>query len=236
MDWTLRTELLFGADGLAALQAARVTVVGVGGVGAYAAEMLVRSGVGHLTVIDNDEVGESNINRQLLALHSTVGRPKVEVLKERLLDINPSLDLSAVREYVNEQNVASVVPTEGFVVDAIDTLSPKISLIQHCLKNGLHLVSAMGAGAKTDATMIRVADISKTRECPLAHMLRKRLHKLGIFSGFDAVFSLEKPRENAVVLEESRNKKSQVGTVSYMPSVMGCVCAQVVIERIVGIR
>ena len=278
--WTERTELLLGTEGLEKLAASRVAVVGVGGVGAAAAEMLVRAGIGHIVIIDNDDVSESNINRQLLALHSTVGQPKVEVLRSRLLDINPELDLIVVQEYLTEDalrtedspdklplrsipptvcDVPSELASSGslplscprvdtassgessvrkalsgvdFVVDAIDTLSPKIALIQFCLSNGIPLVSSMGSGAKLDVTAVRIADISKTYECPLAHMLRKRLHKVGIRSGFKAVFSVEKPLEGATVLEESRNKKSQVGTISYLPTVFGCACAQVAIQTL----
>lgn len=230
-DWQERTLMLLGEEAMRKLADASVTIVGAGGVGGYAAEMLTRAGVGHITVIDNDEVGKTNINRQLLALHSTVGRPKVEVLGERLLDINPGLDVRIVKEYIHEDNMV-IGPTD-FVVDAIDTLSPKIALIQFCLKNGIPLVSSMGSGAKMDATAVRIADISKTYQCPLAHMLRKRLHKLGIHEGFQAVFSAELPHRESLVIEESRNKKSQVGTISYLPAVFGCVCAQAAIEHII---
>lgn len=236
--WTQRTELLFGPEAVSRLLTARVAVVGLGGVGAAVAEMLARSGVGHIALIDSDEVSESNINRQLPALHSTVGQPKCEVLARRLCDINPDIDLHVVREYLHEGNIASVLSAfqPDRVVDAIDTLSPKIALIQFCLKENIPLVSSMGSGAKVDATRIRVADISKTRMCPLAHMLRKRLHKLGISSGFTAVFSEEPPMRESVVLEESRNKKSQVGTASWLPTVFGCVCAQTTVCSIVGIE
>lgn len=230
--------MLVGREGIDRLRAATVMVVGVGGVGGYAAEMLVRAGVGHLVIVDSDEVGLTNINRQLLALHSTVGRSKVEVLRERLMDINPELEIRVVATYVHEDNMVQVfgdAPVD-MVVDAIDTLSPKIALIQYCLSHGIPLVSSMGAGAKVDATAVRIADISKTYQCPLAHMLRKRLHKLGIHSGFQAVFSAELPHRESLVLEESRNKKSQVGTMSYMPAVFGCACAQAVITRISGIQ
>lgn len=237
-DWQVRTGLLVGEEGLERLSRAHVVVVGIGGVGSAAAEMLVRAGVGRITVIDSDTVSDSNRNRQLLALVSTVGKNKCEVLRARLSDINPDVAVNIVPEYISETNIPSVFEglNPDFVVDAIDTLSPKIALIQYCLKNGLPLVSSMGSGAKTDATAVRVADISQTRQCPLAHMLRKRLHKLGIFEGFQAVFSVEEPRRESVVLEESRNKKSQVGSISYLPVVFGCVCAQVVICRIAGIE
>ena len=232
--------MLLGLEGLGRLRAAAVAVVGCGGVGAAAAEMLARAAVGHIALIDSDNVSETNINRQLPALHSTVGLPKTRVLGERLKDINPDLDLVTVDDYLTEDNVSAILGglfpgLDLFVVDAIDTLSPKISLIQHCLSAGIPMVSSMGAGAKVDATAVRVADISKTYECPLAHMLRKRLGRLGIRTGFPAVFSTEVPRKESIIIEETRNKKSQVGTISYLPTVFGCVCAQTAIKHIVGI-
>lgn len=233
--WQERTELLLGPE-LGKLGASSVLVVGAGGVGACAAEMLVRAGVGHLTVVDSDKVSWSNINRQLPALHSTVGRSKTGVLSERLKDINPSLDLQVIGSFLCEENIPQLLGGRAFdcVVDAIDTLSPKIALIQFCLSQGLPLVSSMGSGAKLDATAVRIADISKTRMCPLAHQLRKRLHRLGITEGFLAVYSEEKPVEDAMIPEESRNKRSNVGTISYLPVVFGCVCAQAVIGILTG--
>ena len=234
-NWLERTEMLLGTACMEKLHLAHVTVVGVGGVGAYAAEMLARAGIGHLTIVDSDTVGLSNINRQMLALHSTVGEKKVDVLGRRLLDINPELELNCIPEYISEENISALLPASDVVVDAIDTLSPKIALIQYCIRMKIPLVSSMGSGAKFDVTGIRIADISKTRMCPLAHMLRKRLHKLGIISGFTAVYSEEPPRKDTVVIEESRNKKSQVGTISYLPAAFGCACAQAAILRIAGI-
>ena len=230
--------MLFGEEGCSRLKAATVVVVGVGGVGGFAAEMLARAGVGHLVVVDSDEVSVTNRNRQILALTSTVGRPKCEVLKERLEDINPEIKVTTISSYVTGENNDDLFDgiDADFLVDAIDTLTPKIYLIKYCLDRGIPMVSSMGAGAKTDATAVRIADISETRMCPLAHMLRKRLHKIGIFTGFKAVFSIEEPRRESVVIEESRNKKSQVGTVSYLPSVFGAACAQVAILQIVGIQ
>lgn len=237
MDWTERTALLLGADGLARLQASKVLVVGCGGVGAFAAEMLARAGVGHLILLDNDLISDSNRNRQLPALTSTVGMKKCGVLAARLKDINPELDVKVLDDYLTENNIKELIPRDlDFVVDAIDTLSPKIALIQFCLAGGIRLVSSMGSGAKYDATKVRIADISETNMCPLAHMLRKRLHKLGIRSGFLAVYSEEPPCRESMVLEESRNKKSQTGTISYLPAVFGCVCAQAVITRIAGVE
>ena len=233
--WQERTALLFGEEGLSRLQAAHVLIVGVGGVGGAAAEMIARSAVGHIILVDADSIEPSNINRQLPALHSTLARGKCEVVAERIRDINPAAAVDIIPEYICEDNIDTLLGTlkPDFVVDAIDTLSPKIALIQWCLKNGFRLVSSMGSGAKTDATKVRLADISKTRECPLAHQLRKRLHRLGITDGFLAVYSEERPDREAVVLEEGRNKKSNVGTVSYLPAVFGCVCAQAVVCGIV---
>jgi len=230
--WTERTQMLLGAETMQRLRQGCAVITGVGGVGAYAAEMLVRAGIGHLVIIDSDSVSETNLNRQLLALRSTLGRPKCTVLRERLLDINPELEIRIIEEYICEDNVAALLDPlpADVVIDAIDTLSPKIALIQYCLKRGLRLVSSMGAGAKLDATAVRIDDISKTRECPLAHALRKRLHRLGIHSGFTAVYSTEKPHKESVVLEESRNKRSQVGTISYLPAVFGCACAQAALQ------
>ena len=234
--WQQRTSLLLGPEGLGRLAAARVLVVGLGGVGAAAAEMLARAGVGHLTLVDSDTVSPTNINRQLPALHSTVGRLKADVVGERLMDINPELDLRLVKEFIDEENIPSLLDRNyDYAVDAIDTLSPKTALVRWCLGNGIPLVSSMGSGAKTDATLVRVADISKTRMCPLAYMMRKRLRRLGIEKGFLAVYSEEKPVEGAMVMEESRNKRSNVGTLSYLPAVFGCVCAQTAITAIAGI-
>ena len=237
-NWQERTEMLFGKEGCEKLKAAMVVVVGVGGVGGFAAEMLARAGVGHLVVVDSDDVSVTNRNRQILALTSTVGRPKCEVLKERLLDINPEITITTIDSYVTGENNDELFGNlnPDFLVDAIDTLTPKIYLIKYCLDRGIPMVSSMGAGAKIDATAVRIADISETRMCPLAHMLRKRLHKLGIFTGFQAVFSIEEPRRESVTIEESRNKKSQVGTISYLPAVFGAACAQVAIRHIVGIQ
>ncbi len=231
-DWSERTAPLLGEEKLRMLRDARVLVVGLGGVGAYAAEMIARAGVGRMTIADADTVSPSNINRQLIALHSTVGRSKTELMAERLLDINPDLELRAVDRFIKDDETYALLDSARFdyVVDAIDTLSPKLALIKGALDRGIPLVSSMGAGAKTDPTRMEIADISKTHHCPLAHMLRKRLHKLGIRSGFRAVFSAEPVREGAVVLCEEQNKKSNMGTISYIPALFGIGCASVVIR------
>ena len=171
-----------------------------------------------------------------MATTQTIGRPKVDVLKKRLLEISPDAEIDARHEIFCEATASSFhLDDYDYIVDAIDSVADKALLINMATRTKAVLVSSMGAGAKLDATAVRVADIAQTRMCPLAHMLRKRLHKFGIYTGFQAVFSVEEPRRNSVVLEESRNKKSQVGTVSYLPSVFGAVCAQVAIRSIVGI-
>lgn len=230
-----RTELLLGRDKLDMLARANVLIVGLGGVGAYAAEMLARSGVGKMTIVDADIVAPSNINRQLIALQSTVGQAKSEVLAARLRDINPDIELTVIQQYIKDEATDALLD-RGFdhVVDAIDTLSPKVNLIKGCLDRNIPIVSSMGAGAKTDPTLLEIKDISKSHHCPLAHMLRKRLHKLGIRKGFRVVFSPEPVREGAMILTEETNKKSNVGTISYMPALFGCYCASVAIRELIG--
>jgi tRNA threonylcarbamoyladenosine dehydratase len=230
-NWLERTRLLLSEEKLTRLQDACVAVIGLGGVGAFAAEMIARAGVGNMFILDSDVVSATNKNRQLLALDSTIGAPKAMLMQSRLLDINPALKLTISREYLTPENVDRLLPERiDFLIDAIDTLSPKIALISHCVSHKIPLVSSMGAGAKYDATKIRAVDISKSFNCPLAYMLRKKLRKIGINKGFKVVFSEELPDSDAIVpVDDERNKKSQVGTISYLPAVFGCVCAQVAI-------
>lgn len=232
--WQERTAILLKEKQMEQLCSATVAVIGLGGVGAYAAEMLVRAGVTRLVLLDSDEVSVSNKNRQLLALDSTIGRPKTEVMAARLRDINPKAELHLIGEYLTEDNVPQLLGgfKLDYLVDAIDTLAPKIALIKYCMSEHIPLVSSMGSGAKTDMTKIRITDISKSFNCPLAYMLRKRLRKEGISKGFLAVFSEELPDRDAVVPMEDRNKKSQVGTISYLPASFGCACAQAVISHL----
>ena len=235
--WQERTLLLMGEEALQKLSDAVVAVIGLGGVGAYAAEMLARAGVGRLILLDSDCVAESNKNRQLLALDSNMGRKKAEVMAARLRDINPSLELTLIEDYLTQDNVATLLgPLKpDFLVDAIDTLTPKLSLIHYCVNAGIPLVSSMGSGAKYDATKVRLTDLSKSYNCPLAYIVRKKLRKMGIEKGFPVVFSEELPDDNAIVETRGEtNKKSQVGTVSYLPAVFGCVCAQAAIRHITG--
>ena len=233
-EWLQRTSLLLGAEQVARLQSSRILVVGVGGVGAYAAEMLVRTGVSSMTIIDSDEVSPSNINRQLVALHSTVGKIKVEVLAQRLTDINPTLQLSARAQYLEVDGVKALLQ-EGydFVVDAIDTVAPKVALLAACMRQGIAVVSSMGAGARLDPSQIQYADIANTSICGLARAVRSRLRKMGIRGKLPVVFSTEVPRAEAVQeVTGERNKRTTVGTVSYMPAIFGCYLASYVIRKL----
>lgn len=234
--WTDRTELLLGKEKMQRLRDAHVLVVGVGGVGAYAAEMLCRAGVGEMTIIDADTVNPTNINRQLPATHSTIGQPKVEVLAQRFRDINPDIKLHALPIYLKEEEVGNLLDnttTLSFIVDAIDTIAPKCTLISEALRRGIPIVSSMGAGAKSDITQIRFADLWDTYHCGLAKAVRTRLKKEGLHRTLPVVFSTEQADRNAVItVEGEQNKKSTAGTVSYMPAVFGCYLAEYVIRKL----
>ena len=217
------------------LQQAHVLVVGLGGVGAYAAEMICRAGVGRMTIVDADTVQPTNINRQLPALHSTMGREKAEVLAARFKDINPDIQLTVLPVFLKDDNIPELLDAAryDFVVDAIDTLAPKCYLITEALKRHIKIVSSMGAGAKSDITQIRFADIWDTYHCGLSKAVRKRLQKLGVKRKLPVVFSTEQADPKAVLLtEDEQNKKSTCGTVSYMPAVFGCYLAEYVIKRL----
>lgn len=234
-DWKQRTRLLLGEEKSERLRQAHVLVVGVGGVGAYAAEMLCRAGVGRLTLIDADTVQPTNINRQLPALHSTLGQPKVEVLAARFRDINPEVELTILPVFLKDENIPQLLDAAryDFVVDAIDTLAPKCHLIAEALRRRIKIVSSMGAGAKSDITQVRFADVWDTYHCGLSKAVRKRLQKMGIRHKLPVVFSTEQADPKAVLLtDDERNKKSTCGTVSYMPAVFGCYLAEYVIRRL----
>ena len=244
-EWQQRTELLLGEEKMERLRKAHVLVVGLGGVGAYAAEMICRAGVGRMTIVDADTVQPSNINRQLPATHSVIGRPKAEVLAERFRDINPELELTVLPIYLKDEAIPELLDSAAFdfVVDAIDTVAPKCYLIYHALQQGLKIVSSMGAGAKRDITQIRFADLWDTYHCGLSQIrfadlwdtyhcglskaVRKRLQKMGMKRKLPVVFSTEQADANAVILvDDEQNKKSTAGTVSYMPAVFGCYLAE----------
>ncbi len=236
-DWLTRTELILGTEGLQKLKASNVLIVGLGGVGAYAAEMICRSGVGKMTIVDGDVVNPSNRNRQLAALKSTEGLAKAEVMGHRLRDINPAVNLTVIGEYIKDERIVEIIDMGyDYVVDAIDTLSPKIFLIYHTMQRKYPLVSSMGAGGKYDPTKISISDISGTTDCSLARILRKRLHRLGVREGFTAVYSPESIDKSKIVpTNGEQNKASIVGTISYMPAAFGIACASVVIRDLTEI-
>lgn len=234
-DWTTRTALLLGTEGMRRLAASHVLVVGLGGVGAYAAEEIARVGVGRMTLVDADVVSLSNLNRQLPALHSTLGKPKAEVMAARLRDINPDLEIEVRNCFVRDEETEALLDAAhyDFVVDAIDTLSPKTFLIYHALQRHLPIISSMGAGAKMDPSRIRIADISKTTDCALARAVRKRLRGMGISSGLPVVFSTEPANPQAILeVEDEACKRTTTGTVSYMPALFGCYLASYVIRHL----
>jgi tRNA A37 threonylcarbamoyladenosine dehydratase len=228
-----RTEALIGSDKLEKLKNSKVAVFGIGGVGGYVCETLARSGIGELHLIDKDTVSETNINRQIVALHSTVGRYKTEVMRERIADINPDCRVIEHRMFYLPENADEFdLSAFDFVVDAIDTLSPKCHLIAESLKRHIKIISSMGAGAKSDVTQIRYADLWDTYHCGLSKAVRKRLQKMGIKRRIPVVFSTEQADANAVILADELNKKSTTGTISYLPAVFGCYLAQYVIKHL----
>ncbi|HKL71555.1 MAG TPA: tRNA threonylcarbamoyladenosine dehydratase [Marinilabiliaceae bacterium] len=235
MEWQSRTELLLGKKQLEKLQKSHVLVAGVGGVGAYAIEMLVRAGVGEITMVDADIVKSSNRNRQLIALTSTEGRAKVEVMRDRALDINPLVKINIKYEFLKDGNIPMLLEVPyDYIIDAIDSLSPKTYFIVNCLKNKIPLISSMGAGGKIDPTKVQICDISKSYHCKLAKMVRKRLSKFQIKDGFDVVFSPEPTSpENVIFIDDEKNKKTTVGTISYMPTLFGILAASKVIRELI---
>lgn len=234
-DWRQRTQLLLGDEKMERLRQEHVLVVGLGGVGAYAAEMICRAGVGRMTIVDADTVQPTNLNRQLPALHSTLGMSKAEILEKRFRDINPEIELTVLPVFLKDENIPELLDAASydFVVDAIDTLSPKCHLIAEAMKRHIKIVSSMGAGAKSDITQVRFADIWDTYHCGLSKAVRKRLQKMGIKRKLPVVFSTEQADPKAVLLtEDEMNKKSTCGTVSYMPAVFGCYLAEYVLKRL----
>jgi len=236
-QWLSRTELLTGKENLITLREKHVLVAGLGGVGAMAAEQICRAGIGKMTIIDGDTVHTSNRNRQLPALKSTEGIAKTEIMAKRLLDINPDLELTVLNEYIKDERTLEILQMGyDYVVDAIDTLSPKVFLLYTCVQLGLPVVSSMGAGGKYDPAQIQVADIDESYNCKLAYYMRKRLHKMGVWKGIKVVFSPEVVERSSVILQEGEsNKKSNVGTISYMPAIFGCYCASVVLRDLINV-
>lgn len=234
-NWLSRTELLIGSEAIEKLTDRHVLILGMGGVGSFAAEFICRAGVGTITIVDGDDVDETNINRQLPALHSTIGNSKVQVMADRLLDINPQLKLHVVQDFIVPEKVDELLVRQpDFSIDAIDSLKPKLTFIKKALANNLDFISSMGAGGKMDATTLKVVDISKTVQCPFAQYIRKKLRKEGIRKGFDVVFSPEKVIKQSLMHTDGLEyKKSAYGTISYLPATFGAVCASVAIKKLI---
>ncbi len=229
-----RTELLLGKDAMEELHGKRVAIFGIGGVGGYVCEALARTGIGHFDLIDNDDVSLTNINRQIIATHSTVGRPKVDVMKERMLDINPEADITVHKCFFLPENADSFdFKTYDYVVDAVDTVTAKLEIIMRCKRDGVPVISSMGTGNKLDPSGFMVADIYKTMNCPLAKVMRKELKKRNVES-LKVVYSKELPEdihENVTEVEEPVNGRRAVpGSTAFCPPVAGLVLASEVIR------
>ncbi len=238
LAWLSRSELLVGKEGIDKLQKAHVLVVGLGGVGSFAAEFICRSGVGEMTIVDGDVVDPSNRNRQLPALFTTHGVSKAQWMKERLLAINPELKLNVLNEFLTPDRCRELmVNNYDYVMDCIDSVTPKLTLIEEAFKSGKAVVSSMGAGGKTDPTKIRVADLYDTHTCKLAFYIRKRIKRLGVNKGVKAVFSTEDMDKDSLIMTDGSNfKQSAYGTISYLPAAFGGVAASVVIRDLLGIE
>ncbi len=235
--WLSRTELLIGKNALQKLASAHVMIVGLGGVGSYAAEFIARSGVGEMTIIDGDVVDPTNRNRQLPALASNHGEFKANIMEARLKDINPEMILHVVKKFISPENVDSYFETKiDYVLDAIDSVTPKLTFMVAAYKKNVPIISSMGAGGKMDPTVIEIADISKTYNCVFAQQIRKMLHvNHKIKKGIDCVFSPELPNKESLLLTDGSNyKKSAYGTISYMPAMFGAVAASIVIRKLIG--
>ncbi|RDY23992.1 tRNA threonylcarbamoyladenosine dehydratase [Romboutsia maritimum] len=231
-NFKTRTSLIIGDEGIEKLQKSNVIIFGVGGVGSFVAEAIARAGVGKITIVDFDDVDITNINRQLPALHSTVGKFKVEVMKERILDINPDIKIEAIRDIYNEETSNKMLSQEyDYVVDAIDMVSSKIHLIETCKAKNLNIISSMGMGNKLDPTKIEVTDIHKTHTCPLAKVIRKELRDRRI-KKLKVVYSTEQPVELSKKI--MNGKKLTAGSISFVPSVGGLIIASVVINDLLN--
>lgn len=236
-NWLERTELLITKSGVTSLTKANVLVVGLGGVGSFAAEFLARAGIGNLTIVDGDIVDLTNINRQLPALHSTLGKEKADVMEARLKDINPKININKINRFLEPEEMVNLIDNQSFnyVVDCIDSLSPKVELLKIAKRKKVKIVSCMGAGGKLDPSKIIVRDISKTNQCFLAKQVRKRLKKEKINKGIRCVFSTEIQEEESLVLTDGKNyKKSFYGTISYIPALFGLFAAAEVINYLIG--
>jgi tRNA A37 threonylcarbamoyladenosine dehydratase len=236
-SWLSRTALLIGNESLVKLSKAHVLVIGLGGVGSFAAEFVCRNGVGTMTIVDGDTVDPTNRNRQLPALATNHGESKADIMAERLRAINPELTLHVIKTFINPDAVAEILSAHNYdyIVDAIDSVTPKITFLKEAFQRNMRIVSSMGAGGRMDPTMLKVVDISKTYNCNFAQQVRKNLKREGIYKGIKAVFSTEEQLKESLILTDGSNyKKSAYGTMSYLPATFGAVCASVVIRDLIA--
>lgn len=234
-DWLERTELLTGQEGIEKLAKANVLVVGLGGVGSFAAEFVARAGVGKMTIVDGDVVDKTNINRQLQALSSTIGVSKADLMEQRLLDINPEIELTVIKEFLSPERANEIVTSANFdfALDCIDSIQPKVMFIETCYNHNIKFASSGGAGGKLDPATLKISDISETYNCKMLKAIRKRLHKRNIKKGFRVVYSTELQDSESLRLTDGSNfKKSFYGTISYMPALFGCGMASLAIRYI----
>jgi tRNA A37 threonylcarbamoyladenosine dehydratase len=234
-NWLERTELLIGKQSISKLNNAHILLVGLGGVGSYAGEFLVRSGIGNITIVDGDVVDPTNINRQLQALHSSVGISKATLLKQRFEDINPAINVNPFGQFMEPTDMQNLIQSANFdfILDCIDSVSPKLSLLKMARNVKAPIISAMGAGGKLDPSKIKITDISRTKECKFAQSIRKRLKREGIRRGITVVYSDEiQPKSALRLTDGTLYKRSFYGTISYMPALFGLTMASEVIRRI----
>ncbi|MBK8621015.1 MAG: tRNA threonylcarbamoyladenosine dehydratase [Saprospiraceae bacterium] len=233
--WLERSELLIGRDAILTFQESHVLLVGLGGVGSFAGEFLVRAGIGQITIIDGDVVDPTNKNRQLQALNSTIGKSKVELLRERYLDINPDIKINCIDHFMIPEDMEKLLRNNSydFILDCIDSVQPKLNLIQLARASKMKFISSMGAGGKLDPAAIRIADISQTKECKFAQTVKKLLKRRGIRDRILVVYSEEiQPKEALKMTNGANYKKSYYGTISYMPALFGLFMASEVIRRL----
>jgi len=231
-----RTEILIGADGVEKLRQSTVMIIGLGGVGGYAAEAIVRAGVGKIIIADYDSVAPSNINRQILSLSSTMNRKKTEVAAERFKEINPAVEITSFSERVTPENIGTIFPESKehlYAIDAIDEIDAKVALIAELHRRGIPSVSSMGAGSRLDPSAVKIDDISRTNYCPLARVIRKRLRLTGIEKGVRCIYSTENLNRFAEPDNEGERRKQ--GSISFMPGIFGLTAAGVIINDIINI-
>ena len=237
MDFLSRSELLIGVEALTKLRSANVLIIGLGGVGSYAAEALARAGIGKMTIVDGDHVVLSNINRQLQALHSTIDQFKSELMAKRIRDINPDIVLTEINQFLMPEDMENLISQEfDYVLDCIDSVTPKLNVITTCKRKKVKFISSMGAGGKMDPSKIKIADLEKTKDCYFAREVRKRLRRMNYNYGIKVVYSDEFVSKEKMQMTEMGTlyKRSYYGTISYIPAMFGMTMASYVIRKIIG--